>query len=873
MSADHAPRPPHRCGAVRAGAGLPAGERAPPHLRGAGTPARGAPRVARRLRRRPAPVAPRADRDGAPPARGVPQGPPHRRPCRPLRPVPLPEPLPGDRRRRGRGRQAQGPLHERRPAPDRPRLRPLAGPRPPRGVRGAPRVARERPGGAPRGRAAGREPHGRVAVPGAREVRQGPHLARPGTQARPGDRPRRRDPPGGADPLATDQEQPGLDRGPGRREDRRGGGARAADRDARRARFAAGEAARGARSRFDPRRCEVPGRVRGAPEGGAPGDRAVRRPGDPVHRRAPHARPRRGDRGRGAGRFEPSETRARPGHPPLHRRHDDPGVPPVHREGRRARASVPAGDGHGADRRGHDLDPPRAQGALRAPPRGPDPGRGAGRRGDPLRPLHLRPPPARQGDRRDRRGGVDGPAHSRLATERARPALPSDPPARDRADRARAREGPGEQGAVEAAREGAREPQGAGDRAPGPLEEGEGRGRTAPGAPRRPRPGPGRRGEGRAVGRSGGGGPPPLRHGAGSAEAGRRPHQGDRGAGGGGAPPRGGRGRGRGARRLEVERGPRQPDARGGDPAAPAHGGDAAGARGRPGRGDRLGLEGRPPLALGSRGPEPADRGLPLPRSHRRRQDRAREGARRLPLPHREGARADRHERVHGEAHRRPLDRGAAGLRRLRGGRAAHRGGPHPAVHGHPLRRGGEGARRRGQRPPAAHGRRTADRRAGPDRGLPQHPRDHDQQPRLRSARGRHHRRRLASADRAGAERALPPRVPEPARRGGALPRPHGDGDRPHRRPAARSGRGAAARPEDPPRRDGRGPGAPGPPGLRSAVRSAPAEADDPAARRRPADHEGPRGEVRDGSEVRVDAEGDTVVLSVAGGRSGGRRG
>ena len=54
------------------------------------------------------------------------------------------------------------------------------------------------------------------------------------------------------------------------------------------------------------------------------------------------------------------------------------------------------------DRRGHHRDPPRAQGALRGPPRRPDHRRGDRRRGDPLRPLHRRPLPARQGDRPDR---------------------------------------------------------------------------------------------------------------------------------------------------------------------------------------------------------------------------------------------------------------------------------------------------------------------------------------------------------------------------------------------------------------------------------------------------------------------------------------
>ena len=51
--------------------------------------------------------------------------------------------------------------------------------------------------------------------------------------------------------------------------------------------------------------------------------------------------------------------------------------------------------------------------------------------------------------------------------------------------------------------------------------------------------------------------------------------------------------------------------------------------------------------------------------------------------------------RVHGEAHRLPPDRRASRLRRLRGGRPAHRGRAPPAVLGRPARRDREGAPRR----------------------------------------------------------------------------------------------------------------------------------------------------------------------------------
>ena len=89
---------------------------------------------------------------------------------------------------------------------------------------------------------------------------------------------------------------------------------------------------------------------------------------------------------------------------------------------------------------------------------------------------------------------------------------------------------------------------------------------------------------------------------------------------------------------------------------------------------------------------------LPLPRPDRRRQDGARAGACRVPVRRRAGDGPDRHVGVHGEAHGRAAPRRAAGLRRLRGGRPAHRGRAAAAVLGRALRRGREGAPRRLQR-------------------------------------------------------------------------------------------------------------------------------------------------------------------------------
>ena len=81
----------------------------------------------------------------------------------------------------------------------------------------------------------------------------------------------------------------------------------------------------------------------------------------------------------------------------------------------------------------------------------------------------------------------------------------------------------------------------------------------------------------------------------------------------------------------------------------------------------------KPCRAFGS---EPSLRQLPLPRPDGRRQDRAHEGARAVPLRHGGCARAHRHERVHGKAQRRPPDRRASGIRGLRGRRLPDGGRP-----------------------------------------------------------------------------------------------------------------------------------------------------------------------------------------------------
>ena len=81
----------------------------------------------------------------------------------------------------------------------------------------------------------------------------------------------------------------------------------------------------------------------------------------------------------------------------------------------------------------------------------------------------------------------------------------------------------------------------------------------------------------------------------------------------------------------------------------------------------------------GLQDPEPADRLVHLPRPHRRRQNRAVQGAGRSAVRRRERHGPHRHERVHGAAHRQPADRRASGLRRLRRRRPAR---PKPSAAG-----------------------------------------------------------------------------------------------------------------------------------------------------------------------------------------------
>ena len=77
-------------------------------------------------------------------------------------------------------------------------------------------------------------------------------------------------------------------------------------------------------------------------------------------------------------------------------------------------------------RRGHDLDPARPEGEIRAAPRRAHHRFGAGRGRDAVAPLHHRPLPARQGDRPGRRGGGAAQDADRFQARGARQSRPRD---------------------------------------------------------------------------------------------------------------------------------------------------------------------------------------------------------------------------------------------------------------------------------------------------------------------------------------------------------------------------------------------------------------------------------------------------------------
>jgi ATP-dependent Clp protease ATP-binding subunit ClpC len=378
------------------------------------------------------------------------------------------------------------------------------------------------------------------------------------------------------------------------------------------------QADRRARPGDDGRRHEVPRPVRRAHQGGDERS-SPRQEHDPVHRRAAHARRRRRRR---RARSTPAtcSSRRSPRRDPVHRRHDARRVPQVHREGRRARAPLP--DRSWSSRRAREQTIEILKGlrdqVRSAPPRADHRRRArSGRRA--LEPLHHRPLPAGQGDRRDRR------------SRRPRATQGHDQAAGSEGDRRRSSNAQREKEEAVANQdfEKAAALRDQADK----LRKKKDRPSSASGArPRKLRATDGVVDEeviAEVVSKMTG---IPL------------------------------------TRMTTEDRAP-APDGR-------ENCTRRSSARTRRSRRS----QGRPPQRSGLKDPQAADRLLHLRRPHRRRQDAARQGAGRVHVRRRGRAHSDRHERVHGEAQRQPPDRRASGLRRLRRRRPAHREDPPPSV-------------------------------------------------------------------------------------------------------------------------------------------------------------------------------------------------
>ena len=139
---------------------------------------------------------------------------------------------------------------------------------------------------------------------------------------------------------------------------------------------------------------------------------------------------------------------------------------------------------------------------------------------------------------------------------------------------------------------------------------------------------------------------------------------------------------------------------------------------------------GDPSYPCRPQGPEASRWLVHLRRPVRRRQDVAVQVARGVPLRRRGRADPARHVGVLREAHRLAAVRLASRLRRLRGGRPAHREGAPQAVLGRALRRGREGPPGHLQLAAADPRGRSADRLPGPGRRLQEHRHHHDHEPR-----------------------------------------------------------------------------------------------------------------------------------------------
>ena len=128
----------------------------------------------------------------------------------------------------------------------------------------------------------------------------------------------------------------------------------------------------------------------------------------------------------------------------------------------------------------------------------------------------------------------------------------------------------------------------------------------------------------------------------------------------------------------------------------------------------------------GLKNPNRPGRQLHLPRPDRRRQDRARAGARQLPVRQRQRAHPLRHVRVHGEALGLEADWLASRIRRPRRGRSAHREGEAQPVLGGAARRDREGAPGHLQHPAAGVRGRPPHRRPRQPGELQEHDHHHD---------------------------------------------------------------------------------------------------------------------------------------------------
>ena len=178
--------------------------------------------------------------------------------------------------------------------------------------------------------------------------------------------------------------------------------------------------------------------------------------------------------------------------------------------------------------------------------------------------------------------------------------------------------------------------------------------------------------------------------------------------------------------RVEVDRRADGVDQPGRGRQAAAHGAGAPPPRHQPGKGDLGDLTRDPAFARRAQEPEPAGRQLRVPRTDRRRQDRAGAGARELPVRQRPRAHPLRHVRVHGEALGFEADRLAARIRRARRGRSAHREGEAQPVLGRAARRDREGAPGHLQHPAAGVRRRPPHRRPRESCELQEHDHHHD---------------------------------------------------------------------------------------------------------------------------------------------------